>query len=289
MAAIRAARPARLLVVADGPRADRPDEAELCRQARALATRVDWPCDVRTSFSEHNLGCKTRVASGLDWVFGQEERAIVLEDDCVPDPTFFPFCDELLERYRDEPRVHMVSGANFLRGRRVSSDSYYFSRFYHVWGWASWARAWRHYDVAMGRWEQLRATDWVDRYLPTPEMATLARHFFDETFFHDRYSTWDYQWVFASWLQGAHAIVPSVNLVRNVGFGAAGAHLRDAGNALANLQTRPMKFPLRHPSTVAPLEAADALEWRSLNRRGEKHERATWGRRLLGLLRDARR
>ena len=115
---IARARPPKLLVVADGPRADRPGEADLCRAARAVLSRVDWPCEVLTNFSETNLGCRRRVSSGLDWVFEEVEEAIVLEDDCLPHPSFFPFCEELLERYRADERVMAVSGDNFQQGRR---------------------------------------------------------------------------------------------------------------------------------------------------------------------------
>jgi hypothetical protein len=287
MSAIRQVRPERLLVVADGPRSDRTADGDLCRQARQAAEQVDWPCNVQMQYSAGNLGCKVRLASGLDWVFGQAESAIVLEDDCVPEPSFFAFCEQLLARYRDEPRVHMISGTNLLGGKCFSPDSYYFSRFYHVWGWATWARAWRHYDVDMRRWGQLRDTDWVDRYLPTPEMARQARFFFDETFFHDRFTTWDYQWVLAGWLQGAHAIVPSVNLVRNTGFGATGAHLRNADSPLAALPTQPMGFPLRHPAEVAVLEAADAHEWARLNPQTPTGP-ARWRQRIARALRFGR-
>src|SRR5687767_13684909 len=145
--AVARARPPRLLVVADGPRADRPDDGELCHQTRAIIERVDWPCEVMKDYSDTNLGCRKRVSSGLDWVFSNVADAIILEDDCLPEPSFFPFCEELLERYRDDERVAMIRAGNFLEGRRVASTSYYFSRWFHIWGWATWARAWKHNDV----------------------------------------------------------------------------------------------------------------------------------------------
>lgn len=265
-AAIAQARPATLLVVADGPRASRSDDAESCRATRALIETVDWPCEVRTHFAEHNLGCRVRIASGLDWVFSQVPEAIVVEDDCLPDDSFFRFCAELLERYRDEPRVHLVSGCNLTRGKRFTSDSYYFSRFYHTWGWASWARAWRHYDLEMRRWPELRETDWVERFLPTAAMARRARHYFDETF-AGRTGTWDYQWVLSGWLQNALAIVPATNLVTNTGFDARATHTGDTSTFLSNLPVAPMAFPLKHPGSIGVLEAADRHEWNLLNPR----------------------
>src|SRR5512139_3287315 len=151
-AEIAKARPPKLLVVADGPRANRSGEAEKCAATRAIIDRVDWDCEVLTNFSDTNLGCKNRVSSGIDWVFEQVPEAIILEDDCLPHPTFFRFCEELLERYRDDERIGMISGDNFQLGQKRTDASYYFSRYNHIWGWASWRRAWRHYDREASAW-----------------------------------------------------------------------------------------------------------------------------------------
>jgi hypothetical protein len=258
--AIARARPARLLVVGDGPRPDHPDDPELVRATRATLERVDWPCEVSTCFSEHNLGCGERVASGLDWVFANVDEAILLEDDCLPEPSFFRYCEELLDRYRDDERVHMISGCNVLEPGRSGPDSYYFSRCYHIWGWATWSRAWRHYDFEMRRWPELRETDWVERHLRNERGGEIARVLFDGTY-SGRIKQWDFQWVLAGWIRDALSATPSVNLVRNIGFGEAATHLRDPNHPNANLTTSPMPFPLRHPPDVVVLEEADQAEW----------------------------
>jgi hypothetical protein len=259
--AIAQARPTRLLVVADGPRATHPDDARLCAQARAVIDRVDWDCEVSTCYSEDNLGCRLRIASGLDWVFAQAPEAIIVEDDCLPDPTFFRFCAELLERYRDDPRLQMVSGCNVLPATSAGPHSYYFSRCYHVWGWATWARAWRTYDLQMRRWPALRESDWLERHLGDRTEASIARAIFDETY-AGNVGTWDFQWVLAGWAADGLSVTPSVNLVTNIGYGEAGTHERNAEHQLANLPTEPMRFPLDHPSDVRALESADHEEWR---------------------------
>ncbi|MFM7711944.1 MAG: glycosyltransferase family 2 protein, partial [Microcystis sp.] len=133
--AIRQAKPPKLLVVADGPRADRADDIEKCKAARAIIEGVDWDCEVLTNYSDVNLGCKNRVSSGLNWVFDTVEEAIILEDDCVPDPTFFRFCEELLEYYRHDQRIMVISGNNFQFGKKRTGYSYYFSVYTHCWGW----------------------------------------------------------------------------------------------------------------------------------------------------------
>src|SRR5262249_5875156 len=169
--AIRQARPARLYLVADGPREDRPEEAERCRVARALCARVDWPCEVHTQFSETNLGQRRRLESGLRWLFANVDEAIVLEDDCLPDPTFFPYCQDLLERYRDEPGVLAIAGSNSQYGLHAGTSSYFFSRYPLIWGWATWRRAWRLYDEAMSRWPAVRTTSWLSDLLGDGDAA----------------------------------------------------------------------------------------------------------------------
>lgn len=258
--AVAVARPAQLLVVADGPRPDHPDDGDLVRAARSALDRVDWPCEVQTCFSDVNLGCGRRIASGLDWVFDQVEEAIILEDDCLPNPSFFGFCEELLGRYREDERVFMISGSNVLEPDPFVRNSYCFSRGYQIWGWATWRRAWRHYDYDMRAWPQLRDSGWLAEHLRSVAGAEAARVLFDMTF-DGRIQQWDFQWVLAGWLQNALAVVPGVNLVANIGYGQAATHLTDAGDRLAQLPAQAMSFPLRHPPEVEVLEERDATVW----------------------------
>lgn len=260
-AEIARARPAKLLVVADGARADRPGEREACERTRAVVGRVDWDCEVLTNFSEVNLGCRRRVASGITWVFEQVEEAIIVEDDCLPDPTFFRFCEELLARFREDERVMMLSGDNFQFGRRRTPYSYYFSRMVHVWGWASWRRAWRHYDVEMKLWRDLRDTPWLLDLLGDEEAAAFWRDIFDKTAAgHD---TWDFQWVFACWAQHGLSALPERNLVTNIGFGAGATHTH-AETRAANIPAEALEFPLRHPPHFAREREADLFTMREL-------------------------
>jgi hypothetical protein len=261
--AVARARPTRLLVVGDGPRGDHPGDPKLVRDTRALIDRVDWPCEVLTCYSDHNLGCGRRFATGLDWVFANAEEAIILEDDCVPDHTFFRFCEELLERHRDDERVQMICGCNVTEPGRFGPYSYYFSRCYHIWGWATWSRAWRHYDYDMQGWPELRGTRWLEQLLGSRRAGRITQLLFDETY-SGRIDQWDFQWVFAGWTRNAVSAIPTVNLVSNVGFGDRATHLHDPGHPRANLATMPMEFPLRHPVEVSVLEEADRAEWESV-------------------------
>jgi hypothetical protein len=257
---IAEARPPQLLVVGDGPRVGHEQDERLVREARAVMDRIDWPCDLRTCYSDVNLGCKLRITSGLDWVFTQADAAIVLEDDTLPDPSFFPYCEELLARYETDERVHMVSGFNALEPPPSIPYSYYFSRCYHVWGWATWARAWKHYDTEMRDWPALRQTRWLEDHLRGDAHARIARIIFDKTH-AGGVPVWDFQWVFAGWRRNAVSVIPEINLVTNIGHGEAATNERNPNHPLANRPSSPLAFPLRHPPDVNVLERADNDEW----------------------------
>lgn len=255
---IREARPEKLLVVADGPRSSRPGEAALCRQTREVLDRVDWPCQVHTNFAETNMGCGRRVASGLDWAFEQVEEAIILEDDCLPDLSFFPYCDELLERYRADERIMMISGNNFQNGASRTSDSYYFSQLPHCWGWATWRRAWRHYDYVMKDWRRAPNLSLLKELANNSGLAGYWRQCFDNVS-RGKVDTWDYQWMYCLWKQRGLAVAPNVNIVTNIGFSATATHTLAIDQRYL-VPCHMMKFPLRHPTTVQPCKEADEFE-----------------------------
>lgn len=243
--ALRAARPDQLLVVADGPRADRPEEAALCEEVRRIVERVDWPCEVRRNYSDINLGCKRRVSSGLDWVFEQVEEAIILEDDCLPDPSFFSFCQELLAFHRDEARIMMICGTNLLGRWNADKQSYHYSNYDWVWGWATWRRAWRHYDVSMSLWPERESKEKIRDLLRPEEFYSLRAKDFQQAY-HNQIDTWDYQWTFARLMQSGLAIIPSRNLVANIGFGVHATHTKVMDKELSAMTTHQISSPLSH-------------------------------------------
>ncbi len=220
-AAIRQTQPEMLLVVADGPRSGLPDEGQRCAQVRAIVDHVDWPCRVLKNYSDINLGCKQRVSSGLDWVFAQVEEAIILEDDCLPNSSFFPFCEKLLEYYRDDERVMMVAGSNFLLETPELKESYCFSRYFPIWGWATWRRAWQHYDLSMQQWPRLRQERQIKALYSQPYMWRYVSAMMDNCY-QNRINTWDIQWVYSCLFNNGLSAVPRVNLISNIGL--AGTH-----------------------------------------------------------------
>lgn len=256
--AIRKAQPTKLLVISDGPRSDRAGEAEKCEAARAIIERVDWNCQVLTNYSDINLGCKNRVSSGLDWVFNTVEEAIILEDDCLPHPTFFRFCDELLEKYRDDKRIMCVSGTSYQFGTKVTDDSYYFSRYPHIWGWATWRRAWQYYDIEMKLWPQLREGDFLKDLLIETEAINAWKSAFQASY-DNTVNNWGFRWTYACWVQNALSITPKDNLVSNIGFGEDATHTANPNSKTANMSVEPMSFPLKHPSGVIRNWPADRV------------------------------
>jgi len=254
--AIRKAKPPRLYVAADGSRAKKVGEAEKVEQVRRIATQVDWDCEVKTLFREKNLGCRVGVSSAIDWFFENEEEGIILEDDCLPSQSFFWFCEELLERYREDMRIMAISGANFQRGPAHNEFSYYFSRFNHCWGWASWSRAWLHYEKDMQSWPYIRDHSYLQDILLNKKSVKYWSKIF-ETTYKNEIDTWDYQWTFSCWVQNGLTILPNVNLVSNIGFAGDATHTTGKDNANSKISVFNLLFPLKHPNWMIRDKRAD--------------------------------
>lgn len=249
-AAIREAQPHQLLVIADGPRSNRPGEWDLCAEVRQIVEQVDWPCQVLRNYSDTNLGCKLRVSSGLDWLFSQVEEAIILEDDCLPDPTFFRFCQEMLCLYRDEARIMSICGSNLLGSWKASLQNYHFSQCYGVWGWATWRRAWKFYDVNMTEWQKPESRRQIYEVLGGGALYRMRAMDFDRVA-AGRVDTWDYQWSFAQLMQSGLAAISAVNLISNIGFNAAATHTVNPRTIFARIPTIPCRFPLETNRLIA--------------------------------------
>lgn len=250
--AIRAARPSRLFVAADGPRPDRDGEAARCEETRRIATSVDWPCEVKTLFRSENLGCGQGVSEAITWFFEHVAEGIILEDDCLPHPDFFPFCASMLARYRDDPRVLTISGDHFLPRTLNNEASHYFSKYVQIWGWATWRRTWQAYDFALtsvpeAEWHQI-----INRSCALP----IESGYWLEVFRAMRagaIDTWDFQLLFSCWkLDGIH-VAPRHNLISNLGYGPDATHTHFSG-VLAGQNVRGVPPPY----TDAPAVAADA-------------------------------
>jgi len=256
-AAIRKAKPQKLYVAADGPRYEKSGEEANVREVRAIATNVDWECEVKTLFREQNLGCKMGVSTAITWFFENEDEGIILEDDCVPDPSFFPFCQELLIRYQQDNRVMMISGNNFQNGKRRTDYSYYFSRHAHCWGWATWKRAWKHWNGDLATWPEVKAANFLDDIAGGDEaFVAYWSRIFDKCY-AGRIDSWAYPWTYSCWIEAGLTILPNTNLVSNIGFGEEATHTKKQNNKVANLPTFKIGFPLRHPPYMIRDSIAD--------------------------------
>jgi len=248
-------KPKQLFIVADAPRANHPTDQENCTKVRSIVEQVTWSCEVHRNYADSNMGCRDRVSSGITWAFQKVNEAIILEDDCLPNLSFFRFCQEMLDKYRHDLRVMHIGGANFQLGRERTRYSYYFSRLPHIWGWATWSRAWQYYDVEIKLWNLLKETTFLEDIFA--HRATVKYwHRNIQKIYDKLVDNWDVQWLLACWIQNGLCIVPKYNLVSNIGFGAGATHTFWK-NIFAELPTKEIEFPLTHPPFMVPNRKAD--------------------------------
>ncbi len=251
--AIRQAKPKKLLVIADSARNE--SEVELCQQARAVTEVVDWDCEVLRNYADKNLGCRKRVSSGLDWVFEQVEEAIILEDDCFPHPSFFRYCQELLEYYREDKRIWCISGDNFQNGQWRGNGSYYFSNYNHCWGWASWRRAWQYYDHDLSNWQTVRDGNYLKSILDSELEIKYWCDIFERLDTLGQPNSWAYPWTFTCWQNSGLTVLPNVNLVSNIGCRSDGTHIT-WDSKFANIPVQDIG-EIYHPSFLVRDRIAD--------------------------------
>lgn len=256
--AIRRYAPERLFLVADGGRT--PEEhAQSLAVRESVEAAIDWPCRVERLYSDRNLGCRGNIPRGITWAFSHVDRAIILEDDMVPHPDFFPFCEEMLERYAEDTRVMTVSGTNHFPGHpNFGRFSYLFSGYAITWGYATWARAWHHYDADMRFWPAAKEGGLLSSGFLTPRERSFWLQVFDEIWSRTcTYDPYDFQWLFASWVQCGLSIVPRSNLVTNIGSGPEATHTRQADCKFLRRPTQAIGWPLKHPLIVVRNAAFD--------------------------------
>ena len=250
--AICAAAPERLYVACDGPSSGNDNEREKVERTRSLIQEgIDWPCKPKFLFSDVNQGCRLGVAKAITWFFEHEEEGIILEDDCVPHPDFFSYCDELLERYRHDTRIWWISGTNARLGTPPSNSSYFISRYGHCWGWATWRSRWAHYDRDLVSLSSFLKTHGFDSLFPDRRQAFFWKKQLIRLRDHYYPDTWDYQWSYTCLINSGLSVVPSTNLVSNIGFDQDATHTKNSYGALCTQATQSI-MPLRHPEFLLP-------------------------------------
>ncbi|TDQ09362.1 nucleotide-diphospho-sugar transferase [Pedobacter metabolipauper] len=252
---IKSVKPGALYIAADGPRQDRPAEADLCREARAITELIDWECEVKTLFRTENLGCKVAVSSAIDWFFEQVEEGIVLEDDCLPSTSFFYFCDEMLEKYRLDTRIRHVAGCNLHFGKTWGDASYYLSESSNVWGWATWKRVWKDYDRNLTKYDATEVEYQLKKLFYDPFVAELWFQIFKDLK-ANKIDTWDYQLAFCNYFNFGLSVNPNVNLVTNIGFRADATHTPNPESKFAKMPSHELTV-ITHPKYFLPEKDAD--------------------------------
>ena len=245
---ISSIKPTKLFLVTNGPRKGHSQDIPLCQKVHKVISNIDWDCDVHTNFSDTNIGCRKRISSGIDWVFEHVEEAIILEDDCLPEISFFQFCSEMLKYHKNEPRIMMISGNNFLPQKEWKENSYFYSHIGFIWGWATWRRAWQeHFDVNIKDWPMLKYDRSFRKAFGSRRKYRHYKRAFD--MICNGLDTWDYQWNYAMRKNKSLCVCPRVNLVANIGFG------KDSTNTCGDpkqsyVQTQNICFPLKHKNNL---------------------------------------
>lgn len=254
-------QPAQLFVSADGPRPNNTTDNALCAAARAELETISWPCTVHKNFSETNLGVHPGVEAAITWFFTNVEAGIILEDDCIPHKDFFTFATELLSRYAHDDRVMMISGDYFDAQVPAVPNSYFFGRYASIWGWATWKRAWSHYDTTLHAYPEFKKRKTLNKILPNKFECFYWNRYFKQLYRRTKHS-WDAKWTFAMWANDGVAIFPRTNLIQNVGAG------HDASNTLSvvpsmHIKSTSISFPLSHPTTISVYEDYDRVFFKS--------------------------
>jgi len=247
-------KPSKLYVIADGPR--NSEEAKLVDEVREITDAPSWDVELHKIYADENMGLRLRIISGLNQVFEHEESAMILEDECIPHPTFFSFCEDLLQAYQDVPNVMTISGSNLLKGSINIPESYYFSKYMLCWGWATWRRAWHSFDGAMEDLEELEKNDWLSDWLPDSK----AEKFWNSLFLRVKsgeINSWAISWIYSIWKVGGFNIHPRCNLVNNLGIYEGGVHSDAKNRVFDGLETEQMTPPWVGPKSRLPNAGAD--------------------------------
>lgn len=251
---IKKQKPKHLFVAADGPRPGIEDDIDKCIKVREIVLKeIDWECEVKTLFRNENLGCGKAVSEAIDWFFQNVEKGIILEDDCLPNKSFFYFCENLLDHYKENDEIFAISGVNF-QDKTIGKASYFFSKYLYVWGWATWRRAWENYDFYLSGLENFKKEEKIKGIDKRENFRKYWYSIFKRVS-NREIDTWDYQLVFSSWNSNGLTIVPNKNLVSNIGFGKEATHTVELG-PLANIPTQEI-VSIKHPNKITRNKRAD--------------------------------
>lgn len=253
---IRAVKPKKIFIAADGARQNNVNDAKKCIEARSIQENIDWDCEVLTLYRTDNLGCKDAVSGAIDWFFQNVEEGIILEDDCLPSDDFFMFCDTMLQKYRDDSRINHIAGCNLQNGVKRGEASYFFSSLSHIWGWASWRRVWNNYDKNLTKYDIIGAKNAFESIFDNKIIANCWFEIFQKMK-NNEINTWDYQFTIMNLFNHTMSIVPNINLISNIGFNENATHTFNVTDAYANIPLQNFDAQIIHPNFIIPNKTAD--------------------------------
>lgn len=263
---IREAKPQKLYLISDCAREHVEGEADRVLAVREyIEQHIDWDCHVEKNYAKRNMGCGRRISSGLTWVFEREEEAIILEDDCVPELSFFRYCQEMLAYHRENTQIAMISGNNPMSACYTLEEEYTFSKVPFIWGWATWRRAWQKYDFDMSDYPlQKQKPVWKKTFPLKAYWVYMAE--FDALYRHE-FDTWDYQWMYTIIKENWLAVVPAESHVFNIGFQEESTHTSKTPGWLIQ-DVKPVRFPIKHPAEIKWDNSFDMAYMNRVNRHG---------------------
>lgn len=260
--AIRRAKPTKLFVAADGPRSNKESEKEKCELVRNIVTQIDWDCELTTLFRETNLGCGKAVSEAITWFFEHVEEGIILEDDCLPAESFFYYCSEVLHMYRNDEKIMHIGGCNFQNGIKRGRGDYYFSSIAHIWGWATWKRAWDKYDYNMNGYSDNCCIEMLNKLYRQNHIINYWVNIYN-AMSNGMIDTWDYQWQYTLLINNGMSISPNINMVSNIGFGINATHTIEENRLVSDLPVFEVTN-LKHPVRIILSKIADAYTYKHI-------------------------
>jgi hypothetical protein len=227
-------KPKELFIAADGPKHEKVSDAENCILARNIVlSKINWDCNIHTLFREENLGCKYGPSKAIDWFFDNVEHGIILEDDILVNQGFFNYCETMLKTYKTDERIMMISGLN-ISGKSKTTEDYFFGYFGGVWGWATWKRCWQGFNVDFNYWNDILIKEHITLFFPR-EVRHERISLYDRIFGGDN-TVWDTQWAFYRYINSGLCIIPSNNLIKNIGFDERATHTTTKSQPWSNLE-----------------------------------------------------
>ena len=258
IARLKLIKPKKIYINIDGPRNGNLKDQVLCKEVLKLIKKIEWPCKKYIKINKTNKGCRKSVYNAITWAFLKENKLIILEDDCFPSNFFFGYCEQLLKKYKYENKIKVISGSNFQKNKFGEAD-YYFSKYLHCWGWATWKRAWKNYDNSMSFWKSFqKSSNWNDLFTNNSEKKYWKKKF--DLVKEYKIDSWAYVWLASVWYNQGLTIIPNKNLVKNVGFESDATHTTGYDLDKYSREINGKKIPeIKHPIIIKNNKIADQL------------------------------